>query len=228
MESTLKYLQRAGREPASPLVVLLHGFGANASDLAPLADYFDPAQHFHWIFPEAPLIMEEPDMPTAQVWFPNNRELQQAALAGQYFNTIATLDPPGLPESAAQVVRLIHSLDVGWDHTIIGGFSQGGMVAIEMLTHEQVAPRGLLLFSSVLTAPLRWKEGIKTTSPCSFLQTHGKDDEVLHYQDAVALYRLLCGGGFRGHLESFVGGHEIPHFIEPLVQTFLQQLIKKR
>ena len=219
----LHYLQRRARHDHALSIILLHGFGANAADLTPLAELFDPQQHYHWLFPEAHLALGE-DMPEARLWFPEDRQLQQQALEGYYFNTIATIDPSGLSEAAQQVVELIQSLHLSIEQSILGGFSQGSIVAIEMVANQLAAPRALLLFSSVLTAPQRWEGGLQKAKGCPFLQCHGRFDEVLRHQDAVALHQLLLNTGFQGKLESFEGGHEIPPTLTNSVVGFLLQL----
>ncbi len=219
----LHYLQRQARHDHTLSIILLHGFGANAADLTPLADLFDPQQHYHWFFPEAHLTLEE-DLPEARLWFPDDRKLQQLALEGHYFNTIASIDPSGLSKAAQQVVELTEALHLSTKQSILGGFSQGSMVAMEMVANQLATPRALLLFSAALTAPQRWETGLQRASGCAFLQSHGRVDEVLRYQDAVALYQLLLRVGFQGHLESFEGGHEIPPTLTNSVVSFLSQL----
>ena len=40
------------RPRATKTVIMLHGFGADMNDLAPLHTYLDPDGHFNWIFPQ--------------------------------------------------------------------------------------------------------------------------------------------------------------------------------
>ena len=218
----LKYYTRAARDPDSPTVIVLHGFGANAANISPVADLFDSELRYNWLFPEAPLALTGYNDPQVRAWFPDDHELQQAALAGHYFNTISAVDPPGLPEAAQQVVHLIEALSIDSQETILGGFSQGAMVALEIIATQLCAPRGALIFSGALTAFNRWQEGLKKSPPTPFLQSHGRYDQALSYQDGHALYQLLTKNRFEGRFISFEGGHEISPVLHNPVRTFLE------
>src|SRR5690606_1756979 len=118
-------LECRGREGenARQLVVLLHGFGADASDLAPLADLLDPDQRWSFYFPEAPLEVPIGPMWTGRGWFPISlRELE----TGVDFTKIR---PPGLDLSRKLVSEMIFHLNP--EKLVIGGFSQGAMVATD-------------------------------------------------------------------------------------------------
>jgi phospholipase/carboxylesterase len=198
--------------PESPFAagILLHGFGANANDLAPLAPLF-PVRKV-WLFPHAPGQIDWGGMLYGRAWFPREQREMEAAMTGAYFNSLREQDPPALSDSAREVLELAEAHNLDWEKTLLGGFSQGAMVAVEVALASPTPPKGVLLFSGSLIAEERWARLLRERGerPQRFFQSHGQSDQVLPYNEGRALFDLLEGAGWQGSFVSFRGGHEIP------------------
>lgn len=211
----LDSIQREG-ENSDHHVVLLHGFGADAGDLAPLADLLDPEHLWNFTFPEAPL--EVPIGPgfVGRGWFPISlRDLE----VGVDFTQIR---PPGLNDSAKMVSELIFHLNP--KKLVLGGFSQGAMVATDVALHQPNDINGLILYSGVLLDEKGWSKLATDFKGKPFLQSHGVNDSVLPIRGAERLFQMLKGAGAEGSFLSFSGGHEIPMPVLKKTSEFLRQI----
>jgi phospholipase/carboxylesterase len=212
----LDCLIRSGEDDAK-CVVLLHGFGADASDLFPLADVFDPDGKWRFIFPDAPLEVPIGPMWTGRGWFPIAlRDLE----AGIDFTQVR---PPGLNESTALVGELLFELDA--QKTVLGGFSQGAMVSVDTAFENAGSVSGLFLMSGALLDEQLWKKKAPSLKGVPFIQSHGMQDPVIPFSAGQRLYDLLKGAGLEGGFLSFQGAHEIPHIVLQKGRAFLHSVI---
>lgn len=211
----LECIKREGEE-TDHVVVLLHGFGADAGDLAPLADVMDPENLWTFYFPEAPL--EVPIGPgfTGRGWFPISlRELE----AGVDFTKIR---PPGLDLSRKLVSELIFNINP--TKLILGGFSQGAMVAVDLALHQPEDVHGLFIYSGVLLDQDNWSKKAHGLKGKKFIQSHGQRDQVIPFAGAQKLYDVLKAGGAEGPMMAFPGGHEIPMPVIKKSSVFLNEI----
>lgn len=168
MAENIDSVRRAGDKPATSLVVLLHGYGADAADLIGLAE---PLSHPGAAF-------AAPDAPWPCAVNPGGR---------QWFS-IPEMD--GSSRSQAErgfddaVEALQAFLDaeldrhgVGMERVVLGGFSQGCMMALHLGVRQPVAPAGILGFSGRLLEPGRLQGEILCRPPV--LLTHGEEDPMI-------------------------------------------------
>lgn len=202
-------------------VVLLHGYGANMQDLAPLAQIVDSQQEYDWFFPDAPLNAQ--GMPAfARAWFPIDIErIQRAALLNERYD-LADYHPPELNSSLAQCEEFFaQNLDV-YDEIILGGFSQGGMMALHCypLLLEKVSK--LVLLSTCLLSESTLTQKLKdVVAPIPVLFAHGTQDPVIPYETAKNLAIWLSQNEFPLEFISHQGGHEIPLDVLKKISSFL-------
>jgi len=198
-------------------VVLLHGFGADAKDLFPLADFLDPEGEFNFYFPEAPLEVPIGPMYSGRGWFPISvRDLEQGI-------DFTTLRPPGLDQSSELVYDLIFNLNS--EKLVLGGFSQGAMVSTEVALNNPNDVHGLVLLSGSMLDQKNWEAKAKELKGKRFLQSHGTADPVIPFAAAQKLYNCLKGAGLEGSLISFPGGHEIPMPVLQKTKTFIGEIL---
>jgi phospholipase/carboxylesterase len=212
----LPCLKREGDDEKSN-VVLLHGFGADASDLFPLADFLDPDGNWNFYFPEAPL--EVPIGPgwTGRGWFPISvRELEE----GIDFTQVR---PPGLDASCELVYDLIFNLNS--EKLVLGGFSQGAMVSTEVTLSNPEDVHGLVLLSGALLDQANWTKKAAGLKGKRFIQSHGTQDMVIPISAAQKLYDMLKAAGLEGQFINFSGGHEIPLPVLQKSKSFIESIL---
>ncbi len=93
---------------------------------------------------------------------------------------------------------------------VLGGFSQGGMVTLDMAIRKNLNFSHYLLLSANPIAMGRLGEkasGKKMTG--KIFQSHGRNDEVLSFEYAQLLNTKLIEFGFDTYFAPFNGGHEI-------------------
>ena len=195
--------------PAKGIVVLLHGFGADNTDLASLSDVVDSPNFVRWYFPNGPHSVEIGPHMTGRAWFPLRlAELEQRGV------DFTQETPEGMDKAIDQVfkavdaARLKHGL--AWNQVVIGGFSQGAMIALDVALKAPSSPAGVTLFSSSLVNEPRLKELATKHKGLKFFQSHGTQDVMLPFVLAERLDAVLNDAGMDGMLYSFRGGHEIP------------------
>ncbi|UOK72616.1 alpha/beta hydrolase [Ancylobacter polymorphus] len=205
--------------PATSLVVLLHGYGADGRDLIDLGDYWAPLlPNTAFVSPHAP----EPlaIAPVGRQWFGyterNDRErwvgVQSAQRALDSFLD-AELARLNLPGSRLALV----------------GFSQGTMMALHVGLRRKVAPAGIVGFSGIHVLPpegatAAFAEEITARPPV--LLIHGDLDQVI---PPMALPRAVeslqqQGVAVRAHLSNGLA-HGIDGTGLSLAGTFLTEVL---
>ncbi|EPG73617.1 phospholipase/carboxylesterase [Leptospira fainei serovar Hurstbridge str. BUT 6] len=213
-------------DPNGPYVIFFHGYGANAYDLLPLYSYMDVPIGTNFIFPDG--ILEIPLMPgyNGRAWFPIDMEaLQRAMMAGGY-RDFSDRYPQGLAEAREKAVQMIEALNVPMDRIVIGGFSQGSMLATDITLRAETKPKGLVILSGTLIDEPEWSRLAKKTPGYPFFQSHGRMDPVLGYPAAKKLETLLKEAGWEGELLAFPGGHEIPEVVLLAMNRYLKDLMQ--
>lgn len=206
---------------------LLHGFGATSGDLLPLADLIDPARR--WYAPDAPIPISIGGIEYGRAWFPRDPALLQQALTGGYFSDLRRMEPPDLQESAREVRRRLDHRGADWSRLVVVGFSQGAMVAAELLRQGLVEnlpmPDAVLILSGALIAERWWREStpprVSNDPRPRVFMTHGLQDLILPCAEGRALRDTLRNAGFLVIWHEFDGEHQISEKIIPEIQAFL-------
>lgn len=196
----------------APWIIFFHGYGADASDLAPLATEISLENNkaANWLFPQGHLEVPISWNWTGRAWWPVNLEELQKAQEQGVPRDLSQLTPDGLSVAVEKAMAMIKSLGVPWDRVILGGFSQGAMLATELYLNAPVTPLGLVIMSGTCLHASVWREKVKDRTGKAFFMSHGEQDEVLSIKGAQRLETLLTQGGMKGRLMRFQGGHEIP------------------
>lgn len=193
-----------------PWIILFHGFGADAYDLQPLGDILAPQKSCAFLFPQG--VLEVPIGPgwTGRAWWKlDMKKLEESIATGEGKNYEGET-PEGLPALRQKILSAIDQMRVPWDQIILGGFSQGAMLATDIYLHAPQTPKGLMILSGALINKEEWKRLAPQRSGKSFFMCHGKSDAILAFKGAQSLETLLTQSGMKGRLMSFSGGHEIP------------------
>ncbi|TGL60639.1 alpha/beta hydrolase [Leptospira sarikeiensis] len=213
-------------DPNGAYVIFLHGYGANAFDLLPLYSYMDVPEGTNFIFPDG--ILEIPIAPgyNGKAWFPIDMEALQRMMVAGGSRELFERYPAGLAEAKEKILEMIRALNVPMDRIILGGFSQGSMLATEITLKFEEKPKGLVILSGTLIDETNWTEYAKKMSGYKFFQSHGRMDPVLGYPAAKRLETLLKEAGWVGELLAFPGGHEIPEAVLHGMNRYLRELFE--
>lgn len=212
------------RPSASKTVMLLHGFGASCDDLAPLAQFLDPELQWNWIFPNGILEVPLGSHLSGRAWFPiRMAEIEAAAMRGEVVDFSSVL-PDGMKEAGVAVRRLMEHLHITPNQLVLGGFSQGAMMAVQVAVHLEQDLLGMILFSGTLINRIEWEKLLPDRSKVPFIQSHGRSDPILGFGYAKNLFDVLTRSGLKGEFLEFGGYHEIPLPVIQKTALFLQSL----
>lgn len=167
------------------LVVLLHGWGADGADLLPLAPALVAQDSGDAVFvPDAPYVCSA--NPFGRQWF----ELTDPA-AGLGRNAAACLEAAAL--IAAMLDGLSAELAVSSDQIVLGGFSQGGMVALTGGLSYTQPLRGLFCLSG---AWLTSDQAAQQPTDLPVFLAHGGADPVVPVSCMAQAASDLQAAGF--------------------------------
>ncbi|EOQ87001.1 phospholipase/carboxylesterase [Leptospira yanagawae serovar Saopaulo str. Sao Paulo = ATCC 700523] len=219
----LKVLRVKG-DPDAPTVVLFHGYGASAFDLYPIHEVLITDQKFNWVFPHGHLSI--PLMPgyNGRAWFPIDMAALEEAIRKNDFRNFADKDPEGMDIARASAYLMLEALGVPWNQLILGGFSQGAMLATDITLRNEQNSKGLMILSGALVNESLWKDLAPKKSNLRFFQSHGEFDPILGYANAKKLEKLLRNSGMLGEFIAFSGGHEIPAPVVQGISRYLNSL----
>ncbi|MGN6487550.1 MAG: alpha/beta hydrolase [Devosia sp.] len=157
---------RSGR-PASQAVILLHGYGADGSDLISLG------QHWGQLLPDALFVAPNAPNPCAGSpfgfeWFPLNVDRIAGRIEGA--------------KQAAPIIRefladLWEQTGIPPEQTVLAGFSQGAMMALHVGTALDRALAGIIAFSGAFVPADDFHAGQHARPPVTLI--HGELDQVV-------------------------------------------------
>ncbi len=200
------------------LVILCHGYGAPGDDLVGLAPELlqqrrDLADKVQFIFPAAPILLENVPFGGRAWWHIDVMRYQKALMTGST-DKLAEETPTGLAEARRALRFLLDTVTaqtkLPYRKIVIGGFSQGSMLATDVTLHLDEATAGLCIFSGAPIDINTWKLLVTKRKGLPVFQAHGTQDPVLAYGLGLSLGKLLQDGGMHVSAVSFRGGHTIP------------------
>lgn len=227
-----------GSSEGGPLVVLLHGFGASGRDLVPLAQFLPVPAGTRFAFPAAPLSlgggfdigMGDFGLMDSRAWWMIDLERMQRRLLGASSGDYSALTqdiPEGLAAARQQLGKALdemeQALSVPPGKLVLGGFSQGAMLAMDLALRTERPLAGLLLMSGALICEKEWLPKMPARRGLPVMQSHGRQDPLLPFVVAEQLRDHLRTAGLAIEFCPFSGGHEIP----PPVLKAASSLINK-
>lgn len=213
-------VQAEGEKP-KVVVVLCHGFGAGGDDLvgigAELLQAFpDAMKHVRFVFPEAPLSLEELGMYGARAWWMIDmarvNAMQRGDLSGM--KRMREEIPAGLAPARQALRHVIDEVSratgLPMGKFVLGGFSQGAMITTDLTLRLEEAPAALAIFSGTIISEPDWTKRANIRRGLRVVQSHGRQDPILPYAYAEDLRKLLTESGLEVTFTPFDGGHTIP------------------
>jgi phospholipase/carboxylesterase len=212
-----------------PVVVLLHGYGAPAEDLVPLFRVLDVPREVRFVFPAAPLVLDQgqPAAFAGRAWWPLDMvELTSIAASGS-IERLQAMDPPGLPAACTLVEgfldALATTLSAKPESIVLGGFSQGAMLAAEVVLSTARPFAGLVVLSGTLMRRPNWAARAPLRRGLPVLQSHGRSDPIVPFANAEALRDLLTEAGLEVEWLPSSGGHGIPDGAVERLAAFIRK-----
>ena len=214
----LTFLQRpaAATTPRPWLLVLMHGVGSNQQDLMGLAPQIP--ERFHVLSLRAPFRMG----PGAHAWFdfsiePNGersineaQEAQSRALAAQAIASAA--EQLGIPP----------------ERVVVGGFSQGGIMALSLLlTQPALMQAAMVWHGRLLTQMLPQAAPPDALRGKQMWLSHGTHDNVIPLAHAQAIAHHMAPLPVTLAYHEFPGAHEIRPSELAATVTWLESLSTK-
>ena len=196
-------------EAAALTVVLLHGFGAPGDDLVSLADVIDAPPRTRFVFPAAPLVLGGP-YGDARAWWMLDLERIERAMAGIVEDRSAEV-PDGLDRARGLLAQTLDEIAAGTTAPIVlGGFSQGAMLALDTFLDGTPPIAGLALMSGTRINGAAWAARFARARGVPVMMSHGRADPLLPFAAAASLRDDLRAAGADLDWIEFAGGHEIP------------------
>lgn len=205
-------------EAPRALGILCHGFGASGEDLLGLAEDLLEArtgeEPVELIFPAALLSLADEGFAEGRAWWRLSIQRLMAVMEMGQYELIREESPPGIDEArlalAEVVAESLQQSGLPVDRLLLGGFSQGAMLAMECACCAlDEAPGALALYSGCLIRELQWKVGVNKLSNSQILQSHGELDPILPMRTGVWLRELLTENGCKVDFLPFSGPHTI-------------------
>lgn len=212
----VEHEQAAGPEL---IAVFCHGFGAPGDDLVPLTGDLvrrcpELAHRVRFLFPAAPLDLAASGIPGGRAWWPLDMLKLQAAIEEGEFRDLRNESPELLPAARQALLALIEdqrdSTGLPSSRILLGGFSQGSMLATDVSLRLEEAPAGLVVWSGTLLCEEQWRELAPRRAGLRVIQSHGFEDPLLPFEAAGWLRDLFQQAGLNVHFLPFHGYHQIP------------------
>lgn len=205
--------------PPRVIVIFCHGFGAPGTDLVPFAAElleFDErlAQSARFLFPAAPLSLDLSGIPGGRAWWQLDMMKLNAAMISGEFRDLRNEYPQGLTEAREKLTALMTEVHqetgLPMSRWVLGGFSQGAMLALDTALRLPDSPGAVCLFSGTLLCEEQWRELAARRGPLRVVLSHGRYDQILPFQAAVWVRDLLTEAGMDVEFLPFNGPHTIP------------------
>lgn len=207
-----------------PTLVLLHGYASSPEGWEPFTKTIRWPAGGRFVFPQGPDVAARTDgAPAGRAWWPLH--LPSYIPPGQSLPDLSQIKPEGLKDAASLVEDLIEALqrDPGGP-IVLGGFSQGAMVASEVAFRSDVKLRALVLLSGTLVDEASWEHHFDRRRGIPVFLSHGRADTTLPFAAAERFRLKLEASGVKVTWCPFDGGHEIPATVVIELNRFIDAL----
>jgi phospholipase/carboxylesterase len=195
-ESTTRSISIGARAAPSHLVVLLHGVGADAASFEGVARALSAS------------------LPQAELLVPDGLDAFDGGGSGRQWFSVrgvtAANRPARVREASARVSTWIDAelarRGLPADRLVVGGFSQGAIVAAWLGVHREPRPAALLMLSGRVADD---EKPVVGSGPRVFIG-HGDVDTVMPVEEAASAARTLDAWGARVTTRIYPGlGHQV-------------------
>ncbi len=192
-----------------PMVILMHGRGADMNDLADLAPLLDPPQGCRFVFPNAPRPFEPyPGMAFGWTWFDGWPPEHESVVA-----------------SRQELLRFIDEITAQYptSQLIVAGFSQGAMMALDIGLRTPGNLAAIIAMSGGL-----YEQDLPDLRPRATLPVliaHGAYDDVVSVNYARRARHVLEEGGLDVEYHEYPMSHQVAQEEIEVVKAFLARVL---
>ncbi len=214
MANPLEYAVHRGDDDA-PILVLLHGRGADEGDLPPVGR----------------MIAERATIVTPRAPFPAAPWGYGPGWAWYRFLHDTTPEPESFREGQARLAAFLEALPrhLGLDDAplVVGGFSQGGTSSLAWALGHPGRARAVLVFSGFLADHPDVRVTPETVGSTPIWWGHGTEDGAIPFRHAEAGWRTLSDAGARLEAHAYPNtGHTITRDELLSAAEFLERVVK--
>ncbi len=172
------------------IVIMMHGYGASMHDLVSIAQAVNDKDYIY-IFPNAPIEMNVGFYQKGYAWFPIE--------TADYIESSELLE-----ETIEQIIK-----SYKYNKIYIGGFSQGGMMALHAGLFSNRDYSGTIILSSKIIDDKSTKIGINNPDNTKIFISHGRFDSIIDIEEGRRIKQTLQKQGFDLFYKEYDIGHEI-------------------
>ncbi|HEX9160764.1 MAG TPA: hypothetical protein VF980_03580 [Thermoanaerobaculia bacterium] len=195
-----------------PLVVIMHGRGADANDLADIAPMIDGPTGYRFVFPNAPNPWEAaPGLTFGFTWFDG-----------------LPPDPVSLGKSRRLVLEFLDAaikrFPTPSGKVVLGGFSQGALMALDAGLRAAQPVAGIVAMSGALYE--QDLPELAARKAQRILIVHGTNDEMINVNMARRARRVLEQNGLSPDYHEFGMGHQVTMESLAVVSEFIRSCLE--
>lgn len=212
----------AGRIP----LLLLHGYTSSPQDWLPFTQTIHISSIRRFVFPEAPEATSPPEGPLGgRAWWRLGLENYPSR---DGLPDLSKARPEGMTRAVQTIQRLIHDLHARLDYprerVIVGGFSQGAIIAADLAFRTEEPMQALVLLSPTFVDEQGWLPLMHHRAGLPVFVAHGRQDPTLPFASTERLQHAMRSAGLRVTWMPFDGGHEMPAEVVTALNSFLAGL----
>jgi len=205
----LVHRYRAPAADPAGVLVLFHGRGVDESDLFPLVDLLDPERRLAAFTPRAPLT---PPGHTGNHWYVVRRI---GSPEPETFGTTYEALGSWLEDVSA-------ATGVPAERTVLGGFSQGGVMSYALgLGTGRPRPAAILALSALVPKVEGWELDLSDRAGLPVYHAHGTADPIISVEFAREAKALLDG-----RVDLTYREHPGGHTIDPRAFDEMRELVQ--
>ena len=194
-----------------PMVILIHGRGADMNDLFDLAPMFDAAGGCRFVFPNAPKPFEPySGMKMGWTWFEGWPPIHESVV-----------------ESRAEMLRFIDEITEKYPtpegKLVIAGFSQGALMSLDSGLRTKKKLAGIIAMSGGLYEQELVDLSVHKGLPV--LIAHGTQDDVVPVNYARRARRVLEDAGLNVEYHEYPMSHQVAMEEAAEVKRFLEKVL---
>lgn len=204
-------------EDGPPTVVLLHGYGSRAEDWLQFEERWRFPTGTRRVYPQAPWR----GFGAHRGWWWLN--LEGHVPPGEQLPDLSRSRPGGIKVASRLVLDLIRGEK---QPLVLGGFSQGAMIAAEIAFQTDQDLAGLVLLSGTTLDEESWAEHFAGRRRLPIFIAHGRRDAVLSFDIMDRFQQRLRALGLDVTWVPFEGGHEMPLNVVQEVNAFVRRVVQ--